>query len=101
MGGVLLRECERLSVDLAKGEVGELRSLLRFLFVRGLIKLALAESVPPVAGWRDTRILQLRPRADVSGRSSLATVLIGGGAGYDALAAARLAGVAAGRDRAA
>ena len=27
MGGVLLRECERLSVDLAKGEVGELRSL--------------------------------------------------------------------------
>jgi hypothetical protein len=56
-----------LSVDLAKREVGELRSLLGFLLVRGLIKLALAESVPPVAGWRDTRSLQLRPRADVSG----------------------------------
>ncbi len=61
----LLRECERLSVDSAKGKVGELRSLLRFLFVRGLIQLALGESVPPVAGWRDTRIPRSVPPADV------------------------------------
>lgn len=61
----LLRECERLSVDSATGKVGELRSLLRFLFVRGLIELALGEAVPPVAGWRDTRIPRVVPPADV------------------------------------
>lgn len=61
----LLRECERLSIDSAKGKVGELRSLLRFLFVRGLIELALGDAVPPVAGWRDTRIPRLVPPADV------------------------------------
>lgn len=61
----LLRECERLSVDSAKGKVGELRSLLRFLFVRGLIELALGDAVPPVAGWRDTGIPRSVPPADV------------------------------------
>jgi integrase len=61
----LLRECERLSVDSAKGKVGELRSLLRFLFVRGLIGLALGDAVPPVASWRDSRIPRAVPRADV------------------------------------
>lgn len=48
----LLRECERLSVGSAKGRVGELRSLPRYLFQRGLTPLALADSVPQVAGWR-------------------------------------------------
>lgn len=52
----LLRECERLSVDSAKGKVGELRSLLRFLFVRGFTPLALGDAVPAVASWRDTGI---------------------------------------------
>lgn len=52
----LLRECERLSVDSAQGKVGELRSLLRFLFVRGFTPLALGDAVPPVASWRDTGI---------------------------------------------
>ena len=61
----LLRECERLSVDSAKGKVGELRSLLRFLFVRGLIELAWGDAVPPVAGWRDTGIPRSVPPADV------------------------------------
>jgi site-specific recombinase XerD len=61
----LLRECERLSIDSAKGKVGELRSLLRFLFVRGLIELALGDAVPPVAGWRDTRIPRLVSSADI------------------------------------
>jgi integrase len=54
-----------LSVDSAKGKVAELRSVLRFLFVNGLISLALGESVPPVAGWRDTRIPRTVPPADV------------------------------------
>jgi site-specific recombinase XerD len=61
----LLRECERLSVASAGGKVGELRSLLRFLFVRGFTRLALAESVPSVAGWKDTEIPQLMAREDV------------------------------------
>ena len=61
----LLRECERLSVDSAKGKVSELRSLVRFLFVRGLIPLALGDAVPPVAGWRDTRIPRVVAPADV------------------------------------
>jgi site-specific recombinase XerD len=61
----LLRECERLSVDSAKGRVGELRSLLRFLFVRGLIPLVLGDAVPPVASWRDTQIPRPVPLVDV------------------------------------
>jgi site-specific recombinase XerD len=61
----LLRECERLSVDSAKGKVGELRSLLRFLFVRGLTGLALGDAVPPVASWRGTRIPPAMSAADV------------------------------------
>jgi site-specific recombinase XerD len=61
----LLRECERLSVDSAKGKVGELRSLLRFLFVRGFTSLALGDAVPPVASWRDTGIPRTVPHADV------------------------------------
>lgn len=52
----LLRESGRVSVGAAKGLVAELRSLLRFLYVRGLTPTALASAVPPVAGWHDTGI---------------------------------------------
>lgn len=52
----LLKECGRVSVGSAKGRVAELRSLLRFLYVEGLTPTALAVSVPPVAGWRDTTV---------------------------------------------
>jgi len=52
----LVREGARLAVGSAKGRVAELRSLLRFLHLRGLTSLALAEAVPPMAGWRDTGI---------------------------------------------
>ena len=61
----LLRECARVSLGSAKGRVAELRSLLRFLYLRGFTELALAESVPSVAGWRDTSIPATMPRADV------------------------------------
>ena len=61
----LLRECGRVSLGSAKGRVAELRSLLRFLYLRGLTAIALAESVPQVAGWRDTSIPPTMPRADV------------------------------------
>ena len=54
--GFLLRECPRVSVGAAKGRVAELRSLLRFLYLKGLAPLPLATAVPPVAGWHDTGV---------------------------------------------
>jgi site-specific recombinase XerD len=50
----LLREAGRVSVGAAKGRVAELRSLLRFLFLKGWTDVALATTIPPVAGWHDT-----------------------------------------------
>ena len=52
----LVRETGRLAVGSAKGRVGELRSLLRFLYLKGFTPLALATAVPPVAGWHDTTV---------------------------------------------
>jgi integrase len=52
----LVSEFARLSVGAAKGRVAELRSLLRFLHLRGLTVLALADAVPSVAGWHDVGI---------------------------------------------
>lgn len=52
----LLAESARCSVGAAKGRVAELRSLLRYLFVRGLTPTQLAAAVPPVAGWHNTGI---------------------------------------------
>jgi site-specific recombinase XerD len=65
VSGFLLRECARVSVGSAKGRVAELRSLLRFLYLRGFTELALADAVPSVAGWRDTTIPATMPRANV------------------------------------
>ena len=61
----LLGECDRVCLGSAKGKVAELRSLLRFLHVRGLTERSLAESVPGVAGWRDTEIPPTMPQADI------------------------------------
>jgi len=61
----LLGECGRVSIGSAKGKVAELRALLRFLHMRGFTSMALAESVPSVAGWRDAAIPPTMPRADV------------------------------------
>jgi integrase len=61
----LLGECGRVSVGAAKGKVAELRSLLRFLHAWGLVPVALAQSVPPVAGWRETSIPPSMPKADI------------------------------------
>jgi site-specific recombinase XerD len=61
----LLGECDRMCLGSAKGKVAELRSLLRFLHVRGLTQRSLAESVPGVAGWRETTIPPTMPQADI------------------------------------
>ncbi len=52
----LMAESARCSVGAAKGRVAELRSLSRYLFVRGLTITQLAAAVPPVAGWHNTGI---------------------------------------------
>jgi site-specific recombinase XerD len=61
----LLGECDRVCLGSAKGKVAELRSLLRFLHVRGFTSRSLAESVPGVAGWRETEIPPTMPQADI------------------------------------
>lgn len=48
----LLRECARVSAGSAKGRVAELRSVLRFLYLREITPLRLGTAVPPVGGWR-------------------------------------------------
>lgn len=48
----LLVECGRVSAGSAKGRVAELRSLLRFLFIRQITPFRLGTAVPPVGGWR-------------------------------------------------
>lgn len=52
LNAFLLRECARVSAGSAKGRVAELRALLRFLYLEGLIPLQLGGAVPPVGGWR-------------------------------------------------
>jgi site-specific recombinase XerD len=63
----LLAESRRCSVGAAKGRVAELRSLLRFLHVRGRVPLPLGTAIPPVAGWHNTGIPPTLP-AEVIGQ---------------------------------
>jgi site-specific recombinase XerD len=62
----LLRQCERLGRGSARGCVAELRSLLRFLGVRGLTGAGLAAAVPAVAGWGESVLPATVPAGDVS-----------------------------------
>jgi site-specific recombinase XerD len=66
VSGFLLWEGERLSVGSAKNRVTQLRSLLRFLQLEGLVHTNLAAAVPPVAGWRDTKLPATSARLDVA-----------------------------------
>lgn len=61
----LLRECGRVSAGSAKGRVAELRSVLRFLYLRGLTPLRLGTAVPPVGGWRLATLPPMMTAADV------------------------------------
>src|SRR5216684_2105643 len=69
-GGVvtafLLRECGRLVAGSAKNRVTGLRSVLRFLRLEGLVATDLAAAVPPVDGWRDTKLPSVPAGLDVS-----------------------------------
>jgi site-specific recombinase XerD len=84
----LLRECARVSVVTAKGLVAALRSVLRFLFLEGMMALPLAAGVPPVAGWHDTglprsisplqvqRLLDCCDTASDSGKRDFAVLMV-------------------------
>jgi len=61
----LIAECGRVSAGSAKGRVAELRSLLRYLFVRQLIPVRLGTAVPPVGGWRLATVPPRMTVADV------------------------------------
>jgi integrase/recombinase XerD len=62
----LLRETGRLSILTAKNQVTGLRSFLRFARLEGLVATDLAAAVPPVAGWRDTRLPSSSAGIDVA-----------------------------------
>lgn len=98
----LLTEAGRVSVGAAKGRVAELRSLLRFLYLKGWTSRALAASVPPVAGWHDTavpagiaaaeveRVLAGCDPASVSGARDLAILMLVARLGLRSAEVARL-----------
>lgn len=102
VAGFLLRETERLSVGTAKNRVTQLRSLLRFLLIEGLVATDLGAAVPPVAGWRAAQLPSPSARVDVpalarscdasspAGRRDRAVLLLLGRLGLRACEVARL-----------
>jgi integrase/recombinase XerD len=62
-----LIECRsRLAVGSTKREAADLRALLRFLHLQGYTATDLGLAMPPVAGWRDTRLPATINAAQVS-----------------------------------
>ncbi|MGH2602742.1 MAG: tyrosine-type recombinase/integrase [Dehalococcoidia bacterium] len=62
----LLSEVSRgLARGSLQGRVGELRSLLRFLYVKGFTATEVAQAVPPLPGWKDTAVPPRLARAQV------------------------------------
>jgi site-specific recombinase XerD len=98
----LLRESTRVSVGSAKGRVAELRSLLRFLYLKGFTSVPLAAAVPPVAGWHDIgipvglaaseveQLLDSCDRADPGGIRDFAILKLVGRLGLRSIEVARL-----------
>jgi integrase/recombinase XerD len=62
----LLDTCSRLVIESAKREAADLRSLLRFLYLEGLIETDLGLAMAPVAAWRGTHLVPTLSAADVS-----------------------------------
>jgi site-specific recombinase XerD len=52
----MLETGSRLVVESAKREAADLRSLLRFFYLRGVLETDLGTAMPPVATWRGTRL---------------------------------------------
>jgi integrase/recombinase XerD len=59
--------CSRLTtIGSAKREAADLRSLLRFFYLKDITATDLGTAMPPVAGWRDTRLPATMSAADVT-----------------------------------
>jgi integrase/recombinase XerD len=65
VNGYLLEAGSRLVVESAKREAADLRSLLRFLYLSGLLASDLGSAMPPVAAWRGTRLPPTMSQAEV------------------------------------
>lgn len=63
--GFLLRECARVKLGSAGCYAYRLRSLVRFLSVRGLADPELAHCVPSVGSWREAGIPETLPRPEI------------------------------------
>jgi len=63
--GFLLRESKQYAIGSAKVIATALRSLLRYLYVSGEIKVDLGGAVPAVAGWRLTGLPKALAREEV------------------------------------
>ncbi|MHB8671024.1 MAG: tyrosine-type recombinase/integrase [Acidimicrobiales bacterium] len=84
----MLKASTRLVVESAKREAADLRALLRYLYVAGLIEIDLGTAMPPVASWRGTslppsmsagdveRLLAGCDRSTRSGRRDLAVLVL-------------------------
>lgn len=102
LNAFLLRECTRVSAGSAKGRVAELRSLMRFLHLHGVIPMKLGGAVPPVGGWRFAsvppvmaagdvqRLLDHTPRREVVGVRDYAILMLVARLGLRSIEVARL-----------
>ncbi len=70
--GFLLGEAARVRPGSVACHANQLRSLLRFLTMRGLAEPGLADAVPSVGRWREAGLPQFRPGRRSSGCSSRA-----------------------------
>lgn len=61
----MLEASSRLVVESAKREAVDLRALLRFLYLRGVVETDLGAAMPPVATWRGTRLPSTMSAAQV------------------------------------
>jgi site-specific recombinase XerD len=61
----MLEAGSRLTVESAKREAADLRALLRFFYLDGILAADLGGAMPPVAAWRGTRLPQTMSAADV------------------------------------
>jgi integrase/recombinase XerD len=61
----MLEASSRLVVESAKREAADLRALLRFLYLDGILDSDLGGAMPPVAAWRGTRLPETMSAADV------------------------------------
>jgi site-specific recombinase XerD len=62
----LLEATSRLVVESAKREAADLRALLRFFYLEGMVATDLGRAMPPVATWRGTRLPRTMSVADVT-----------------------------------